>query len=166
MSSAVPSAPKPGLFQLIEWRLVAAIGLPVWAFVLGAVVMHKPAPAASPPTPTETAKVPPASPLPPGSQPGPVGAPVPTAVVHPEVQPVTVVVPIPVPAAPVESISTVPAEFKLPASEVMPGGLCQTYGTRINFHPDMNTAMEEAKQAKKMLLVLHISGNFDDPGFT
>ena len=64
------------------------------------------------------------------------------------------------PAAPV-----VP-DFKLPASEFMPAERCQTFNTKVKFHGGMPEAAEEAKTSKKLLLVLHISGHFDDPGFT
>ncbi len=50
MSSAVSPARKPGLFQVVDWRLVAAIGLPVWAFLLGVVVVRS---SASHPLPAE-----------------------------------------------------------------------------------------------------------------
>ena len=84
-------------------------------------------------------------------------------------QPLPVVVPVPVPATePVVAFAppAPAAEFKLPASEVMPADRCKSYDTKLRFHPDIATAAEEAKTSKKMLLVLHISGNFDDPGFT
>ncbi len=38
MSSAVSSVRPRELFRAIDWRLVAAIGLPVWAFTLGIVI--------------------------------------------------------------------------------------------------------------------------------
>jgi hypothetical protein len=162
MPSAVPHAPRPGLFQVVEWRLVAAIGLPVWAFILGAVVMHRPAPAAPP---ESAAAAPPPAAV-------PTAPPPPEVTVRTEVRSVPVVVPIPIPVpapAPAPSASVAaaaPAEFQLPPSEVMPADRCKTFDTRIRFHPDLAAAAAEAKASKKMLMVLHISGNFDDPGFT
>ena len=71
MSRAVPPARKPGLFErlwgcdpshpnapgsptrqpglfrqfrIVDWRLVAVVGLPLWAFLIGFVVAHKRAP--------------------------------------------------------------------------------------------------------------------------
>jgi hypothetical protein len=168
--SSGPSTPFPhkvGLFQLVDWRFVATIGLPIWAFLIGAVLMHRTAPAAPAPAPTgPTAKA--AVPPPPAPAQGPpaVGDPGSREVVIREVQTVPVIVPVPAPADPLVAVPAGAGEFKLPASEVTPGGLCRTYDTKINFHPDLPTAAEEAKHNKKMLLVLHISGNFDDPGFT
>jgi hypothetical protein len=181
MTSAVSRAPRPGLFraiaQVVDWRLVAAIGLPIWAFVLGIVVMHKPASAT--PTPVEppetVAKTPapqPPAPQPPAPQPAPAPAPTTEALRNPHeaaarttFQTVPVVVPI-LPRAEPVAATIAPAEFRLPASEVMPADRCKTFDTKIRFHPDVTAAADEAKTSKKMLLVLHISGNFDDPGFT
>jgi hypothetical protein len=179
MSSAAPSGPVPhkvGLFQLIDWRFVATIGLPVWAFLIGAVVMHRTAPAAPAPAgPTTTAAVPappPPAPLTPAPAPVPAGEPNPgprEVIVRTEFQTVPVILPVPTPAAPVDVLPAAPAApaaFSLPPSEVGPGDRCNTFDTKIRFHPDLPSAAAEAKSSKKMLLVLHISGNFDDPGFT
>lgn len=40
MSPAVHMKP---VWKLIDWRLVAACGLPIWAFVLGIAISHRPA---------------------------------------------------------------------------------------------------------------------------
>ena len=171
MSSAAPPVSKPGLFpaiaRAIDWRLVAAVGLPLWAFLLGVVVTRKPAPAAPPPVEVAQLAGPNGLPDPPVVPAKPQAAedsiPMPREIVYrTEFQPVPVVVPVP--TEPV--VVAAPAEFKLPASEVMPADRCQTYDTKIRFHAGLPEAAEEAKQSKKMLLVLHISGNFDDPGFT
>jgi hypothetical protein len=169
------SGPQPnplqGFLRMIDWRLVAAIGLPLWAFLLGVVVTRKPAPPVPPAVePIETAAVvptpPPPQPAPPAPPP-PVAPPPPEVIIRTELQPLPVVIPVPVTAEPVVAVAPAPAvEFKLPASEVMPADRCKTYDTKLRFHPDLATAAEEAKTSKKMLLVLHISGNFDDPGFT
>lgn len=184
MSSTVPRPPSPGLFRSIiratDWRLVAAIGLPVWAFVIGVVVAHKPAPAAPAPQPVEVAVVPATPPAPETNNTIP---PPREVVVRTEYQPIPILVPItppgepgapPVAAPPAPApeppappvVVALPVEFKLPASEVMPADRCKTFDTKIRFHPDLASAAEDAKQSKKMILVLHISGNFDDPGFT
>jgi hypothetical protein len=154
---------------MIDWRLVAAIGLPLWAFLLGIVVSRKPTPPAPVMEPTEVAAVTPTPPEPPPQPlvPPTPPPPPPEVIVRTEVQQVPVVIPVPVASEPVIVAAPAPAvEFKLPASEVMPGDRCKTYDTKLRFHPDLATAAEEAKTSKKMLLVLHISGNFDDPGFT
>jgi hypothetical protein len=166
MSSAVARAPRPGLFQVIDWRLVAAIGLPIWAFLLGIVVVHRAAPPAPAPTePVEIAAISaPTPPVPLETAPAPR-----EVVVRTEYQPVPILVPVPTPAQPVAALAEAPAapvEFKLPLSEVVPADRCQTFDTKIRFHPDLASAVEEVKSSRKMLFVLHLSGNLDDPGFT
>jgi len=150
---------------MIDWRLVAAVALPLWAFLLGVVVTRKPTPPAPPAVePTESAAVTPPAPEPPPQQPAPP-LPAPEVIVRTELQPLPVVIPVPVATEPVVAVAPA-VEFKLPASEVMPADRCKTFDTKLRFHPDIATAAEEARLSRKMLLVLHISGNFDDPGFT
>ena len=164
----MPSVSTPQPFsarraaRIIDWRLVAAVGLPVWAFLIGVVVMHKARPAAA--TAAESATVEPIE------QPAPATAePIPApreVVVRTEVVTVPVVVPIPTAGMPMGADAASAADFKLPVSEVVSTDRCQTFDTKIRFHPGLPEAAEESKTSKKMLLVLHISGNFDDPGFT
>lgn len=178
MSSAVLPARNPGksgLFQVVDWRLVAAIGLPVWAFLFGVVVMGKPVPPPPPVDPIEVSQlagpngyIPPPALQPPQPQSAPV-EPVSALreVVRPEVVTAPITVPIRTPSQPVTVAEPVePVEFRLPASEVLPVDRCKTFDTKIRFHAGLPEAADEAKKSKKMLLVLHISGNFDDPGFT
>ena len=40
------------------------------------------------------------------------------------------------------------------------------YGTRVKFVNNPLTAARKAAQDEKLLFVLHISGNFEDAGFT
>jgi hypothetical protein len=155
--SLAPPARKVGLFQVIDWRLVAAVGLPLWAFLIGYVIARAPAPVAAAPPEEAVAALPVLPPVPEPVEP----IPMPREVVY-RTEVVTVPVPVPVPGEP----AVVPVEFKLPPSEVVVGDRCKTFDTRIRFHPGLPEAAEEAKQSKKLLLVLHISGNFDDPGFT
>jgi hypothetical protein len=163
-SSAPDSPPRqPGLFQLVDWRLVAAIGLPLWAFLIGFIVAQRSAPRAPVPEPAAVAEF--TGPNPPAPAPEePIPAPR-EVVVRTEVVAVPVAVPVVVPGEG-EPVAAAPGEFKLPASEVLPGDRCKTFETKIRFHGGLPEAAEEAKLSKKMLLVLHISGNFDDPGFT
>jgi hypothetical protein len=157
---------------MIDWRLVAAVGLPLWAFLLGIVLARKPSPPTPPPSePPETAAIVPVPPElpPPAPAPAlPVPPKSPEVIVRTQVQPLPVVVPVPVASEPVTAAAPAApaAEFTLPASEIMPADRCKTFNTKLRFHPDLTTAAEEAKTSRKMLLVLHISGNFDDPGFT
>lgn len=155
-----PVPVRAGALKLIDWRTVAAIGLPLWAFLLGAVVM-RPAPGSALaqlelPAPTE-----PPSPSAPDDL-----APMPREIVI-RTQVVTVPVAIPV-VTPGETVvvNAPAAEFRLPASELLPAERCQTFDTKVKFHPGLPEAAEESKTSKKMLMVLHISGHFDDPGFT
>jgi hypothetical protein len=161
MSPAVSPVQKPGLsqlFQIVDWRLVAAVGLPLWAFLIGFIVARKPAPPV--PILAEAAAL--SAPAHPSEPTEPIPYPR-EVVVRTEVVTVPVAVPIVAPAEPEAAAAT---EFKLPLSEVLPADRCKTFDTKIRFHAGLPEAAEEAKLSKKMLLVLHISGNFDDPGFT
>jgi hypothetical protein len=147
------------LFRIVDWRLVAAVGLPLWAFLIGFIVARTSAPPAPAPEPAGVVAL--AEPPPATSVPEPIPAPR-EVVVRTEVVTVPVAIPIPTPGEPAEP----PTEFKLPTSEILPADRCKTFDTKIRFHAGLPEAAEEAKQSKKMLLVLHISGNFDDAGFT
>jgi hypothetical protein len=167
MSSAVrPSHPFVPWWKLIDWRLVAAVGLPLWAFVFGMIVARTPAaPTPLPDAPPVVVAGPPVVvpltvPPPEPPEPPPVEEAPPPRVVKPE--PVVLTVPVIVPA-----VEPPPPEFKLPDAEVVAAAdKCQTFGTAIRFHRGLPEATEEAKASKKLLFVLHISGHFDDPGFT
>lgn len=156
MSSAFP--PPPRWWHVVDWRLVAAFGLPLWAFLFGLVVAR----------PTEAAgSIFPAAiefTLPPVEE-----IPMPRAIVIREPEPVVlpVAVVVPVPGEPiVVAAPPAPPEFKLPDTEVLPADKCKQFGTTIRFHPGPVEAAAEAKASRKMMMVLHISGNFEDPGFT
>jgi hypothetical protein len=43
---------------------------------------------------------------------------------------------------------------------------CETYGTSVKFAPSQAQAAREALKDKKLLYVMHISGNFEDAKFT
>ena len=40
------------------------------------------------------------------------------------------------------------------------------FGTKIDFKDTPKEAAAEAKKAEKLVFVLHVSGNFEDPRFT
>jgi hypothetical protein len=155
MSSAIPANP---FWKLIDWRLVAACGLPLWAFLFGMLLSPRPV------------RVVQAAPGPAIVAPGEgiPEAPMPREIVVHESEPrvisVPLVVPVPVPAEPIGVVQVV--EHQLPASELLPADRCKTFETKIRFHPTLADAADEARKTKKMLFVLHISGDFDDPGFT
>jgi hypothetical protein len=43
---------------------------------------------------------------------------------------------------------------------------CQTYGTSVHFEKTPSEAAKRAKKEEKLVLVLHISGIFEDPNLT
>jgi hypothetical protein len=157
MSPIVPTKP---FWRLIDWRLVAACGLPVWAFLFGMLFSPRPIRVlqAAPELPSVATT----------SGPAVAIAPVPREIVvresEPQVLSIPLVIPVPVPTEPIGVIRAV--ENQLPASELLPADRCKRFETRIRFHPTMADAADEARRSKKMLFVLHISGDFDDPGFT
>jgi hypothetical protein len=55
---------------------------------------------------------------------------------------------------------------KAPPAVAPAEGTCGSFGTSVHF---VDTPVEAAKQAKKeekLVFVLHVSGNFEDPRFT
>jgi len=148
-------------WRVVDWRLVAAVAFPLWAFIFGLLVPWRPAPAAPPTAPGEPQQVayvpaPPDDAIPP-----------PREVVVREAEPVVVPVVVPVPVAAEQPVAADPPEFRLPDNELLaPPDKCKTFGTKIRFHKGVGEAVEAAKAAKKLVFVLHISGHFDDPGFT
>ena len=53
----------------------------------------------------------------------------------------------------------------------LPGALraeqeCGSHGTSVNFVDTPAEAARKAKQEQKLVLVLHVSGHFEDPGLT
>jgi hypothetical protein len=154
-----PPAASPW-WRLIDWRTVAAVGLPLWAFVFGLMVPRTPAPAA--PEPPAVVVVSP-TPAPPDD-----GIPPPREIVVREAAPAVVTVPVvvAVPAEPEAVAVNAAPEFKLPDAELMPADRCKTFDTKVRFHRGPAEAAAEAKASRKMMFVLHVSGNFEDPGFT
>ena len=43
---------------------------------------------------------------------------------------------------------------------------CGSHGTTIDFVDTPNDAAKQAKKEEKLVLVLHVSGHFEDPRFT
>lgn len=155
-----PAVPVKSFWKLIDWRLVAACGLPVWAFLIGLLVSHRPMGVAQAAPGENPSVMEPAG--------GIAKAPMPREIVLREVDPqvlsVPLVIPVPVPSEPIGVV--IPVGHQLPASELLPADRCKTFETKVRFHPTMADAADEARKAKKMLYVLHISGDFEDPGFT
>ena len=68
--------------------------------------------------------------------------------------------------SPTENIK---AAHQLPASEQGSGRenvACQTYGTQVSFLSNPADAARRAAKERKLLFVLHLSGNFEDARFT
>jgi hypothetical protein len=47
-----------------------------------------------------------------------------------------------------------------------PKASCQTFGTSVEFDKSPSEAAKHAKDEQKLVMVLHISGIFEDPGLT
>ena len=45
-------------------------------------------------------------------------------------------------------------------------GTCGEYGTAVHFEATPADAAKEARKAEKLVLVLHVSGHFENPEFT
>jgi hypothetical protein len=45
-------------------------------------------------------------------------------------------------------------------------GTCGSHGTRVEFVDTPSEAAKIAKKEQKLVFVLHVSGNFEDPRFT
>jgi hypothetical protein len=45
-------------------------------------------------------------------------------------------------------------------------GTCGNHGTSVQFFDTPSEAAREAKKEQKLVFVLHVSGNFEDPRFT
>jgi hypothetical protein len=52
------------------------------------------------------------------------------------------------------------------ASAADEGATCGTYGTRVEFEKSPSLAAKRAAKEEKLVMVLHISGIFEDPGLT
>src|SRR5947209_836328 len=46
------------------------------------------------------------------------------------------------------------------------GATCSTFGTTVEFVDSPSEAAKQAKKEGKLVFVLHVSGNFEDPRFT
>ena len=45
-------------------------------------------------------------------------------------------------------------------------GTCGSFGTTVEFVDTPSAAARQAKKEQKLVFVLHVSGNFEDPRFT
>jgi hypothetical protein len=52
------------------------------------------------------------------------------------------------------------------ASPPQEGEVCGNYGTSVHFEKSPSDAAKKALKEEKLVLVLHVSGLFEDPDFT
>jgi hypothetical protein len=53
-----------------------------------------------------------------------------------------------------------------PPDKKADGATCSTFGTSVEFEDSPSDAAKKAKKQEKLVFVLHVSGNFEDPRFT
>jgi hypothetical protein len=163
--------PRVRWWQLVDWRVVAAAGLPVWAVVIGFVVWDK----THQPRPTEPVSVAPLMTL-------PIAAPIaPVASIpeNPEAERadsrvIVVRYPVPQPVKAVRPTRDVPFWQRDESGEpptlepetAEPESACQTDGTAVKFVKSPTEAMSRARREDRLVCVLHLSGNLEDDGFT
>ena len=59
-----------------------------------------------------------------------------------------------------------PAVPPAPPADKKTEGTCSTFGTSVEFEDSPSDAARKAKKQEKLVFVLHVSGNFEDPRFT
>jgi len=75
-------------------------------------------------------------------------------------------------ASELDSKPAVPGPSVRPVKPVKPiapekgGGTCSSHGTQVEFFDTPSEAATVAKKEQKLVFVLHVSGNFEDPRFT
>jgi hypothetical protein len=67
-----------------------------------------------------------------------------------------------------ETVAARTVELAAPAPELRGPAIpeCDNYGTAVAFLPSPRDAAQRATKEGKLLFTLHVSGNFEDPGFT
>jgi hypothetical protein len=68
---------------------------------------------------------------------------------------------VPGPAVPPSKLPPKPVALAKPAETS-----CGSYGTRVDFFDTPSEAARAARKEQKLVFVLHVSGNFEDPRFT
>lgn len=63
------------------------------------------------------------------------------------------------------SLAAAPPTKEKPA-ELCTDGTCGQYGTSVSFVKTPSEAARQALKEEKLVFVLHVSGNFEDPDFT
>ena len=69
---------------------------------------------------------------------------------------------------PVAGLALAPASARedKPIALEKTDGVCGSHGTRVDFRDTPREAAKIAKKEEKLVFVLHVSGNFEDPRFT
>jgi hypothetical protein len=70
------------------------------------------------------------------------------------------------PAVPQPAVKPAPPTPPPPPPDKKTEGTCSTFGTTIEFVDSPSDAAKQAKKEGKLVFVLHVSGNFEDPRFT
>ncbi len=68
--------------------------------------------------------------------------------------------------APIEPVAPARVEALVAAAPADDASVCATFGTSVEFDPNPVRAAKQAAKAQKLLMVLHVSGNFEDSAFT
>jgi len=177
------AAPPP---RLVNWRLVAGVGLTAWLLVLGLaaacwalvrpneptsaepVVQALPAAPQTPP--------PPAPPVPEVKEEAPKPTPDLPSTVKPSADLPETAVKTAVPEGPPERDPRLPPELIEEKAADLPKPFDPeaaprlkkplTCGTSITFCDDPDAAFQQGKADRKMVFIIHVAGNFEDSGFT
>jgi len=171
MPATVPA--RPGLVhpvpvncqsgqRLVHWPVVLGVGAFVWFWFVGAILVGwlASSPAGSEANASPVAVV----------APEPTKAPAPVVQVSKEPE----LYGPPVPAQPAEAVAIVQAKpepapapvAEKPAPPPPAKEEVGKYGTTIDFVDDPIEAADKALKNRKILFVLHVSGDFEDPGCT
>lgn len=57
-------------------------------------------------------------------------------------------------------------KLKVVKDKAKPAETCGEHGTSLQFEPTPSDAAKKAQKEEKLVMVLHISGHFEDPDFT
>ena len=69
-------------------------------------------------------------------------------------------------SAPEELAPTIVASPEPIKAGLTKGPRCERFGTAINFFRSPTLAFDRSAREQKLVMVLHVAGNFEDPGFT
>jgi hypothetical protein len=64
------------------------------------------------------------------------------------------------------AVLAAPARAERSAGKDKEAATCGSFGTSVEFAESPEAAAAQAKKEEKLVFVLHVSGNFEDPRFT